>query len=66
MRWHGPEKVRGFGHVKIANLRSAKRQEAELLRQLGVLPEGGIPAPVLMAVGWLQRLRGMRAKGRSA
>ncbi|MEP6701407.1 MAG: indolepyruvate ferredoxin oxidoreductase family protein [Betaproteobacteria bacterium] len=36
-----PEKVRGFGHVKIANLRSVKRQEAELLRQLGVEPVTG-------------------------
>jgi steroid delta-isomerase-like uncharacterized protein len=38
---------------------------ANLLRQLGVLPAGGIPKPVLQVVGWLQRLRGTRANGRS-
>jgi indolepyruvate ferredoxin oxidoreductase len=31
-----PDRIRGYGQVKIANLRTAKRQEAELLRQLGV------------------------------
>jgi indolepyruvate ferredoxin oxidoreductase len=31
-----PDKIRGYGHVKNRNLRVAKRQEAALLRQLGV------------------------------
>jgi indolepyruvate ferredoxin oxidoreductase len=36
-----PERIRGYGHVKLRNLRSIKRQEAELLRQLAVaIPMG--------------------------
>jgi indolepyruvate ferredoxin oxidoreductase len=36
-----PERICGYGHVKLRNLRTVKRQEAELLRQLGVeLPMG--------------------------
>ena len=31
-----PERIRGYGHVKLRNLRSVKRQEADSLRQLGV------------------------------
>jgi len=36
-----PERIRGYGHVKIASLRLAKKQEAELLRQLGVEQRSG-------------------------
>jgi steroid delta-isomerase-like uncharacterized protein len=39
---------------------------SSLLRQLGVLPEGGIPQPVLWAVGMLQRLRGTRSNGKAS
>ena len=36
-----PQRIRGYGHVKLRNLRSVKRQEADLLRQLGVaIPMG--------------------------
>ena len=39
---------------------------ASLLLQLGVLPPGGIPRPVLWIIGQLQRLRGTRrSNGRS-
>jgi indolepyruvate ferredoxin oxidoreductase len=31
-----PERIRGYGNIKIRSVRQAKQQEAELLRQLGV------------------------------
>ena len=36
-----PRRIRGFGHVKIANLRIAKRLEADAMRKLGVEPVVG-------------------------
>ncbi|KAA0216344.1 MAG: indolepyruvate ferredoxin oxidoreductase family protein [Lautropia sp.] len=33
-----PASIRGFGHVKLRNLREAKRREAALARRLGVVP----------------------------
>ena len=31
-----PEHIRGYGHIKIRNVRQAKQQESKLLQQLGV------------------------------
>jgi indolepyruvate ferredoxin oxidoreductase len=42
-----PERMRGFGHVKLKNVETTKRREAELLRQLRAPDQG--PAPVRMA-----------------
>jgi indolepyruvate ferredoxin oxidoreductase len=36
-----PEKIRGYGHVKLGNLRLAKAEEAGLLRELDVEPQVG-------------------------
>ncbi|MEB2352095.1 MAG: indolepyruvate ferredoxin oxidoreductase family protein [Burkholderiaceae bacterium] len=33
-----PSSIRGFGHVKLRNLREAKRREAALAERLGVVP----------------------------
>jgi len=33
-----PASIRGFGHVKLRNLREAKRREAALAQRLGVVP----------------------------
>jgi len=40
---HLPEKVRGFGHIKQANLEAAQQQEAELLRRLREEKELSLP-----------------------
>ena len=36
-----PERIRGYGHVKLASLRKAKDRERELLATLGVAFEAG-------------------------
>ena len=36
-----PDRIRGFGHVKVGNLRMVKRRERELLNELGVEPHDG-------------------------
>jgi steroid delta-isomerase-like uncharacterized protein len=54
-----------LSEIEVHRLADGKIQEmwlefdaVSLLKQLGVLPEGGIPQPLLWVVGQFQRLRG--------
>ena len=42
----GPERIKGFGHVKLRNVEAAKRQEARLVAEFreGTAPPPGAPA----------------------
>jgi indolepyruvate ferredoxin oxidoreductase len=46
-----PKRIRGFGHVKIANLRIAKRVEADAMRKLGLEPIVGAAVVEVLASG---------------
>ncbi|MEW6706193.1 MAG: indolepyruvate ferredoxin oxidoreductase family protein [Pseudomonadota bacterium] len=54
-----PERIRGFGHVKLASIRAAQQREKELLAKLDITGPGETaPLPVLAPPPRVQRAAG--------